>query len=134
MCSNNKALTLLEVVAAIAILATLLVAVLAAHDRLARQTKRGELRLAAIDTADTLLATWTSTSPMQIPATRGETDSSPKLYWQVTAVPNPQLLEYGVQVARLRVSDVESIHDTRHPPLAAVEFLTTAALPGEAHR
>lgn len=129
MSSENRALTLLEVVAALALLTTMLVMILAAHDRLAHQTRRAELRLVAIDAADQLLATWTTTSPMVIPAAQGELATRPPLYWQVTAIASPELLPYGVGVAELRVFDEQAASAHQGAPLASVEFLTTAALP-----
>lgn len=129
MCSKARALTLLEVVAAIALLSTLLVAVLAAHDRLARQSRRGELRLAAVDAADRLLTAWTATTPVVIPDVAGHFDTTPRLYWQVASVASPELLPYGVRIARLQVLDQDPRAGTDVAPLVDLEFLTTAAIP-----
>lgn len=127
MSLSRTALTLLEVVAALALLATLLASVLAAQNRLAAQTRRAEARLTAIDAADRLLAEWTATTPMTIPAARGEIPGRPLLYWQVNAKPEPSLARLGIQIARLTISDQR--HADGEIPLTAVEFLTTAAIP-----
>ena len=126
-----KALTLLEVVAALALLSTLLVTVLTAQNRLAHQTRRAELRLQAIDAAEQLLATWSATSPMVIPDATGQLPTEPILHWKVTlrTQQEPQLLSSGVQVACLRVSDQLDMDDTDSPPLVTVEFLTTSTIP-----
>ncbi|WP_442483027.1 hypothetical protein [Aeoliella sp. SH292] len=131
MSSNRTALTLLEVVAAIAILATLLVLVLAAQDRLARQTKRAELRLMAINAADQLLREWSMVTPMAIPAASGSLNTKPVLYWKLEAKPDPKLLPLGMQPVRLVVSDKRPTMGETDIPLAQVEFLTTGSVPLE---
>lgn len=128
MLSRHKGLTLLEVVAALALLSTLLVAVLAAHDRLAKQTLRGRLRLEAIDAADALLAEWTLTQPMSIPGAKGRVKSNQRLYWYLSARSERDLEPLGVQVARLEVYDGEK--ESGENALATIEFLTTAAITG----
>src|SRR6056297_2078508 len=97
--SNNRTgLTLIEVVAAIALLASLLASVLAAHNRLASQTRKAEQRLKAIEAADRLLAEWTSVDPMEIPAAEGEIRGKTPLVWTVTARTEPGLKDLGIQV------------------------------------
>jgi type II secretory pathway pseudopilin PulG len=129
--SNRTALTLLEVVAAIAILATLLVLVLAAQDRLARQSKRAELRLVAVNAADQLLREWSTVTPMAIPAASGSLNTQPVLYWKLPVKPAPHFLPLGMQPVRLVVSDKKSTMGDTDIPLAQVEFLTTGSVPVE---
>ena len=55
---RRPGLTLIEVVAGLALLATVLVLVFAARDRVAHQQVRADRRLAAVAAADALVADW----------------------------------------------------------------------------
>lgn len=127
MSSRTTGITLIEVVAALALLASLLVALLAAHDRLGTQTRQAKKRLKAIEAADRLLLQWTAVEPMQIPSAEGEFGKgADALRWQVTTQGERGLEDFGLQVAELRV--FSSGQESNEPPLVSVEFLTTSAV------
>lgn len=128
--SNNRTgITLIEVVAAIALLASLLVSILATHNRLARQTREAQERLVAVEAADRLLAEWTSTDPMKIPAAEGEIRGKTSLRWTLTGRTDPSLEDLGIQVAELSLYPEAQAANGR--PLVSVEFLTTTAIAGQ---
>lgn len=122
-------LTLIEVLASLTLLATLLVAVLKSHDRLARQSRLAHERLAAIEAAERLLDEWSVTEPMAIPARSGQTIGEPSFHWTIETREDPNLDRFGVQVATLSVLPEKDSGDGI--PLARVEFLTTTAIAGE---
>ena len=78
---ERRGITVVEVLASLVLLATLLVSILQSHDRLARQTKLAQQRLAAIEAADELMRSWTATEPMTIPARTGQTVTQPSFHW-----------------------------------------------------
>lgn len=128
MQSKRLAFTLLEVVAAIGLVASLLVAVLVAYDRLAKQTLRGRLRLEAIAAAEQLLSDWSMTQPMTLPAAEGTVAGNQQLKWRLVSRSQEGLDPWGVQVATLKVYD--GAPDDQKQALATLEFLTTALVPG----
>ena len=121
-------MTLIEVVAALALLATLLVAVLAASDRFGRQNRRAQKRLLAIEAADMLLSEWTATDLIAIDKADGETEDPAHFYWSVDSRSESSLEELGIQVAKLRIYENRPIG--AEVPLVVVEFLTASAING----
>lgn len=151
MHTGKRGLTLLEVVVALGLVATLLVTMLVAHGRLTRQQRRAERQTEAIAAADQLLASWMATSPMVIPARRGIIEepserrvtsqivgqplARPPLEWQIQPVAMETATIPGTQVLRLEVFERETAASVMAPRLLAqVEFLSTAPLPAEAIR
>src|SRR5687767_6965975 len=96
-------LTLIEVVAGLALLSTLLVAVLTTKAKLTRQWSLAQQRLRATEAADALLTTWwqePKTFPRQA---AGRVDGEPGLRWQTTVVANEPLNRLNATVVRLEV-------------------------------
>lgn len=107
-CSQRRALTLVEVVAAIAILGTVLVGVVLAKSRHTRQVVESKRMMAAIDAADDLILHWW-TSPEGVPANgRGVTGKDGAFTWETNVVENVHLEQYGVSVVRVTVSHPEA--------------------------
>ncbi|MEM8670554.1 MAG: prepilin-type N-terminal cleavage/methylation domain-containing protein [Planctomycetota bacterium] len=123
---RTRGLTLIEVLASLVLLSTLLVAILQSHDRLARQTKTARERIDAIDAADELLQEWASVSPMVIPSVSGQTATDPTYDWTIETRIEPELETLGIRIATLRLFEAQQSDDTQ--PLAMVEFLTTSAI------
>jgi len=80
--SKRPAMTLIEVVAGIALLGTVLATTVLAQARILRQHQRALVKLQAVEAVDRLLAQW-STAGQEIPAnSRGMLLSEPPVYWQ----------------------------------------------------
>lgn len=98
---GRRGLTLLEVMAGIALLSTLLVGVLMSFGGLAKQVTRAAKLSEAVEVADGLLASWyASESGVPLDA-RGTVGS---FVWR-TSVVDEELLPLGLVVVRLSVED-----------------------------
>lgn len=98
-------MTLVEVVAGLALLGTLLAAVLVVRARYARQSAAAERRLQAVAAADALLAAW-HTDPRLLPRYgSGRVDGDAQLAWRTALVPNREVNDLGAQVVHLEILD-----------------------------
>lgn len=98
-----RGMTLIEVVAGLALLATVLVLVFSARDHVARQQVRADRRLAAVAAADALLADWMRSAETFPRASTGGVPGRPELIWTTRVVPNPPAEALGGQAVRLDV-------------------------------
>lgn len=102
-CSRARGLTLIEVVAAIAILGTLLVGVVLAKSRLTRQSGAALDTMHAVRLSDALLADWWS-QPQGVPvSSAGVLSESDALRWQTRIVDNAGIATFGARVVRYEV-------------------------------
>ncbi|MBX2851120.1 MAG: type II secretion system GspH family protein [Phycisphaeraceae bacterium] len=102
-CSRARGLTLIEVVAAIAILGTLLVGVVLAKSRLTRQSGAAQDTMQAVRLSDSLLANWWS-QPEGVPVgSAGVLSESDALRWQTRVIDNAGIAEFGARVVRYEV-------------------------------
>jgi prepilin-type N-terminal cleavage/methylation domain-containing protein len=102
-CSRGRGLTLIEVVAAIAILGTILVAVVLARSRLTRQLALVDLKTSAVAAADDLIAAWWA-SPAGFPIDReGVVPGDERLLWRTMVVRNDMMEALGAVVVRLEM-------------------------------
>lgn len=98
-------MTLIEVVASLALLASLLVGLLLAKARYTRQSALADRRIEAVRAVDRLLAAWWA-EPARFPRRgTGPIDGAADLSWRTSLVANPTLNELGAQVVRLEVID-----------------------------
>ncbi len=103
--SRRAGLTLIEVVAAIAILGTVLVGVVMAKARHTHQLALTERRNDALRAADELLASWW-TEPQGVPvAQSGEFEAGVPLAWETRWVPNRAVEELGARVLRVEIRE-----------------------------
>ena len=118
-------MTLIEILAGLVILGTLLVSVAVARGRFLRQIAEADRRLAAIRAADALLATWMSGPAQNVPVNKqGLLDPARNLTWQTRAIPDPNASRLGAIVVRLEVFDQStSVSDRTSSALFTVEFL-----------
>src|SRR3954469_13058968 len=86
--ASRRGLTLVEVVAGLALLATLLVAVLGTKARVTRQWAHANRRLEAIAAADKLLAAWWATPATFPRKSSGNVAGDAGLSWRTTPVGN----------------------------------------------
>ncbi len=103
--SRPAGLTLIEVVAAIAILGTILVGVVLAKARHTRQLALTARREVAVRLADELLSQWW-TGGDGVPVGVSGEDANASLAWRTRRVPNPPIERLGARVVRLEVRDI----------------------------
>ena len=109
-CSHcwRAGLTLIEVVASIAILGTILVGVVLAKARYTKQSALAERLLQASQAADELIAGWWG-SPDGVPVGRqGALEGGHHLRWETRVVPNPAIESLGARVVRVQILDNSS--------------------------
>ena len=122
-CSTGvrRAMTLIEVVAGLALLATVLSGIVAIKTRCLRQMHRTEQRREAIRCADELLSAWwtdTATFPYR---SSGPVPGHPQLQWRTRPISNLQAQSLGGQVIRLEIADFSASSSAE--PLISVEVL-----------
>ncbi|HSW49057.1 MAG TPA: hypothetical protein VLH09_02730 [Bryobacteraceae bacterium] len=96
-------MTLIEVLAGLAILASLLGAILLARSQHARQTVTAQRRLEAVQAADILLTGWWR-DPQQFPrSASGPVTGNERLTWRTEIVNAPAASKLQVQIVRLEI-------------------------------
>jgi hypothetical protein len=119
-------MTLLEVVAGLALLASLLGALVMAKARYARQAAAADRRVEAVAAADELLAAWHQ-NPRALPlefSGSGAVPGERRLAWRLRPVVNAGVEELGGRVVRLEVLD-----ERLAPPPVLVTLETVVAEP-----
>jgi type II secretory pathway pseudopilin PulG len=120
-CNHQPAFTLLEVVAGLTLMATVLVASLLSFSAHHRQRRLAESKLAAVAVADELLGEL-SASREGIPrAGRGMIPGQPTWFWQTRIVAVAAPAQVPLQVIRLEVVEVTA--EGSLLPLATVEVV-----------
>ena len=104
-------------VAGLALLSTLLVAVLTTKARVTRQWADAQRRLDATAAADRLLATWWQDVERFPRQSSGRVPGDPRLMWRTRTVRNGPVDALGASVVRLEVTD------ERDAVLASVEVV-----------
>lgn len=118
---RTRAFTLIEVLAASALLATLLVGVIVQQSRSLRQARSAQTRLAAIRLADKLLDQWWA-APGSAPLDgRGTFDEEPHLIWVLEPVDASPIEGLALQKARLTI--VATGGSDNGGPVASTEIL-----------
>src|SRR5687767_7374794 len=84
---SRRALTLIEVLASLALLTTLLVSVLAAYSRLVRQARLSQERLSAVRHLDQLIAQWLVAEQTPLENAVGPVSGQADLVWTATTRP-----------------------------------------------
>lgn len=114
-------LTLMEVVAGLALLGWLLSAVVLAKARYTRQWATANQTLLATRAADQLLTHWWS-DDQQIPVpASGQIAQPPGLEWRTMPLPSETVEPLGVRLVRLEVVAKNAAPGT--PPLVAVDLM-----------
>src|SRR4051794_15869607 len=99
------ATTLVEVIAGLVILGTILSSVLIARGRFARQEAQAQRRLQATRALDELVNQWMSGPSSAIPLSGRGTLSESNQIWRTHVVPDRSAEELGTQVLRVEVFD-----------------------------
>jgi type II secretory pathway pseudopilin PulG len=96
-------LTLVEVVAGLVLLATLLASILVAFGSQAAQIRAARDRMAAIDMADRLLSEWTSQNAIPAVGTQQSLPGTENWSWRVVANKSAELERTGVSSVCVQV-------------------------------
>ena len=116
----RRGATLIEVLAGLVILGTLLVSVTMARGRFLRQWAEADRRIVAARETDQVIETWLAESSRDVPiSSQGATDDSDHHPWQTRVIPSPAAASVGAVVVRLQVFE-RSADET---PLSSVDFL-----------
>jgi hypothetical protein len=126
--TRRSGLTLVEVVAGLALLATLLVAVLGTKARVTRQWAHANRKLEAVAAADRLLAAWWATPATFPRKNSGSVPGDAGLNWRTTPVGNDAVRPLGASVVRLEIVD-ERQPAAAGAVLATVEVVLDDELP-----
>ena len=98
-------MTLVEVVAGLALLGSLLVGLLLAKARYTRQSAIADRRLQAIAAADSILSTWHRDPKTLARSGSGTVSDDASLLWRSYVLANPPAEDLGGQVVRLEIID-----------------------------
>jgi prepilin-type N-terminal cleavage/methylation domain-containing protein len=118
---RRRGLTLIEVVAALVLLGTILFSVTIARGRFMRQWADAERQLQATRAADALMTDWLGGPPSQVPrASQGPLAGVADAYWRTLTLPDPAARQLGAVIIRLELIDQRRRTDNR---LLSVDFL-----------
>jgi type II secretory pathway pseudopilin PulG len=119
-CSRRRAFSLVEVIASVLLVGTLLVAVLVAHRRAATQVRSAQRRLDAVAVLDALLEALRKPDAGDLQLARGKAPGSNPFHWRSTLRHETALDALGAAIVRIELYDPE-FDDGR--TLASVEIL-----------
>ena len=114
-------LTLIEVVAGLALLATILASLLYARVRFARNLSIADARLQAVAAADALLTDWTASGRPIPPSGAGAIAGRPLLRWQTQPVASDEARRMQARVVRLTIRRADAPPTAL--PLASVDVV-----------
>jgi type II secretory pathway pseudopilin PulG len=100
---DRRALTLVEVIAGLALLATLLAAVLVAFGIHAGQIRLARDRMTAIGVADRLLSDWSSQNAIPAVGTEKSLSDTVDWGWRLASIESSELAQQGLSSIRLEV-------------------------------
>jgi len=105
-CSRARGLTLIEVVAAIAILGTLLAGIVLAKSRHIDQRVRARVQMQAVDATDQMIARWWTDEERGVPIdASGALPGVEGVAWRTGVIDNAPIGELGARVVRVSVFD-----------------------------
>jgi len=126
---NRRGLTLIEVVAGLALLASLLVGCLTAYGHHVRQVRQARQRLAAVRAADALLAQWFQESGRIPVAAQNSFAGAGQLCWRTRLISDPGAELLASQVVRLEI--LPPLDQPDRTTILSIDVLAPKALPGE---
>jgi type II secretory pathway pseudopilin PulG len=119
-CSHRRAFSLVEVVASVLLVGTLLVAVLVAHRRAATQVRSAQRRLDAVAVLDALLEARRKPDSGDLQLARGKAPGSNPFHWRSTLRHETGLDALSAAIVRIELFDPEFDEGRT---LASVEIL-----------
>jgi type II secretory pathway pseudopilin PulG len=121
--SAVQGLTLVEVIAGLALLATLLAAILVAFGRQAAQMRKSRDRLKAVELADRLLGDWSAQNAIPAIGTEQTLEGTKDWRWRLVEAGSADLDAAGLAAVRLEV--FRPIVGTPDQVLASVDLLVS---------
>ena len=104
----RRGLTLVEVIAGLALMASLLSTMVVAYSAHLRQHRNAQRKVLAVELLDRKLEEWRRTSqPIPVPA-EGDFLDKPEFHWQTELVPNSTLHPFFGEVVRIEVREKQS--------------------------
>jgi len=119
---QRRAMTLIEVLAGLVVLGTVLASVTIARGRFMQQAARAHQKIEATHAADELISSWLSGPPDAIPVpSQGSIESSSNLIWRTSWRPDRAAENLGARIVRLDV--IDRAGRTGAPATLSVEFV-----------
>ena len=104
----RKGLTLVEVIAGLALMASLLSTMVVAYSAHLRQHRNAQRKVLAVELLDRKLEEWRRTSqPIPVPA-EGDFLDKPEFHWRSELVPNSTLHQFFGEVVRIEVREKQA--------------------------
>ncbi len=123
----NRAFTLIEVLASVALLGALLSMMLISVARHTEQARMAQDRLEAFQIADSLLTDWLVQNGGVIPSEQGSIQGHPDWEWQIEGKVSHGLANLGAHTAVLMIVD-RIAKEKKERTLAEIEFVSTSPL------
>jgi len=124
--SVRRGLTLVEVIASLAIVSTLLVGLLVAGSRHADQIRRSRRMLDVIARVDALLYEWAGSGGLVLKKTEGELPGEDGLIWRTRPADTRYRQELGIDLVRFEVFSRDDTLGER--PLVSLELAVPSAV------
>ena len=130
---RSRGLTLIEVMAGLAIMGSLAVGLVLSRGKLLEQQQRALQTKQAVQLAGTLLNQWHQDSWAMLPLdTTGDFDDLPHWHWETQTIDSPQLTEFNTQKVRLTIYAPPNPASNNLPqPATTIEILTPIPEPGD---
>ena len=128
ICSRSSAgLTLIEVIASMALLTTLLVGIVCAEGRHARQIRAAKERIGLVHQVDQLLSQWLKTDKVIPREATGLLPGSDQYVWQTHLLSDSANFDLQVEAVRLEVRPRTDLNSQRS--LLTIDLAVPAAPP-----
>lgn len=121
----SAGVTLVEVIAALAIIATLVIVTLGAHSRLVKQWHRADLCLQGVDVAESLMSEWWENPQKIAHNDRGEVEEPKGWRWVTHSIHDEQLKDNNLEIVQLEVFPPKSSKYANTPALT-LDFILDA--------
>lgn len=119
---RQRGLTMVEVLAALVILGSLLTAIVTAATRSSRQWARADRKLQAVVVADQLLEQWWADPKTMPRQDTGDITDDSSFRWRTQVIPNRELEKLDTEIIRLEMFDQRPEAVSREP-IVAVELI-----------
>jgi hypothetical protein len=121
-------MTLIEVVAGLVILGTILASLAIARGRFARQWSVADRKLNAVRALDALVADWMNVPGSSVPLNRqGAVPDAAKLIWRTRVLSDPAATKLCAAIVRVDIFDRADAEREMATPIASVDLLVHVA-------
>jgi hypothetical protein len=121
-------MTLIEVIAGLVILGTILASLAIARGRFARQWSAADRKLAAVRALDAVVADWMNVPGSSVPLNRqAAVPDAPKFIWRTRPIPDPAATKLSAVIVRVEIFDRADADRDSAIPITAVDLLVHLA-------